>query len=107
MTGTAVRTKKFFPIINFLLSKAFQTMTTSPVSTPALPLIPYFTGRQVSVFLYSASHVPIQSSDTFPCQEGSKGSQFFPSFLLVCLFLVHQAMHVYFLKFFFLRKCGK
>lgn len=94
--------KKFSSIINLILPKAFQmTKTTSPVSTQALSPAPCFTVRQMSAFLYSVSHLPIQFSDAFPGQEGSKGLQFFHPFLFVCLVLVNQAMHVYSFKVLF------
>ena len=85
---------------NLLLLKAFQTMTAFPVFTCMLSPTPCLTVRWMSTFLHSASPLPIQVSDMFPCQKDSKSIQFI-FILFVCFFLVSQAIHVYFFKIIF------
>lgn len=75
-------------------------MTAFPVFTHMLSPTPCLTVRWMSTFLHSAYPLLIQVSDMFPCQEDSKGLQFI-FILFVCVFLVSQAIHVYFFKIIF------
>ena len=75
-------------------------MTAFPVFTRMLSPTPCLTVRWISTFLHSASPLPVQVSDMFPCQEDSKSLQFIFILFVVSFWSVKLFMYIS-LKLFF------